>query len=552
MRFKTEIDRAYRELGFIPINGQDVAIDRILTAFFINKKKNVILSADTGTGKSIIGAVVAKIFQYRFGAPSSFILMHTNSLVEQYQKTFENSHPGEFFQIRGASNYRCTAAIELTNDITLNAESCMKTKLSLEMQNTHCNDCEYMESRKLSRITANLITNYSYYFISKMWSNHLEDRHISIFDEAHTINEIFSNHNAIFFSVDRLESYLKECSEKWPIRAKASIDSINLVRNDLKNKKINDNNYKKYLTILLKAYKEIAQIAKSELDKGGIEDSIKSEKTFRKYFGLGCKLGDFFTYNYDHVFDLNEESTEVSVKPVFIGKMSPVLMSEYNLFMSATVSDTFMIQTLELEKDNLEFIKLAPVYDPNNKEVILCSLGNMNYEFLKDYKNVNIIKNTCNVIVSDHKNEKGIILTPSFKLAEELAKSIKTHKVFLHTSNIKLDNLIKNFKAYGKDAVLISPSIFEGLDFSDDDSRFQIIVKAPFPSLGEKRIKYIATKYPQIYRLMTLKKIVQGIGRSTRNENDWARTYILDGNAIQLFTSSLNVWKDQFNIVRLK
>ena len=47
MNFKDEIDAAYDELGLIPINGQDVAVDRILTEFFINNKKKRGASCDS-------------------------------------------------------------------------------------------------------------------------------------------------------------------------------------------------------------------------------------------------------------------------------------------------------------------------------------------------------------------------------------------------------------------------------------------------------------------------------------------------------------------------
>jgi Rad3-related DNA helicase len=134
-------------------------------------------------------------------------------------------------------------------------------------------------------------------------------------------------------------------------------------------------------------------------------------------------------------------------------------------------------------------------------------------------------------------------------VAEQIANGITGKaRVFLHDRNTKLNDLIAEFKNYTKSAVLISPSIFEGLDFAGDNSRFQILLKAPYPSLGEKRMKHIADNYGEIYRLMTLKKIIQGIGRSVRSEDDYATTYVLDANIKKLFNSSLNVWKDQFEV----
>ena len=62
-------------------------------------------------------------------------------------------------------------------------------------------------------------------------------------------------------------------------------------------------------------------------------------------------------------------------------------------------------------------------------------------------------------------------------------------------------------------------------------SRFQIIVKAPFAPLNDQRTKAKREtldhgKY--WYNLLACQKLVQGCGRSIRNKNDYAVTYLLD------------------------
>lgn len=553
MNFQKDIAEAYSKLNLIPLNGQDKAVDRILTEFFINKKQNVILSADTGTGKSIIGAVVAKVFAEKFqDEKNAFILMHTNSLVEQYSKTFQAFPESEFFQIKGANTYTCEAARALTNEPEATAESCMKNKLDDAFVREYCSECEFAVSRKFVNTTENLITNYSYYFVSKMWSKHLDDRTLTIFDEGHTINDIFAEHNAIHFTEDKLDACIKECEANYSIGVKDAIHNFILVKNYLKAGKITESNYKTVLDKLYKAYRDVADYTKNLAANQNFDMSIKTQKIHKKYYGLGCKIGDFKAYNYDHVFDKSEDGKEISVKPIFVGSMSKMLLGRHNLFMSATISDEFMKTTLGLDSNSIGYVKLDPVYDPKNKEVVMCPVGSLNYEAMKNPKIISSIKNSIKIITDDHgkqQKQKGLILVPSFFLGNQIANTLSGIKVFNHQSGIKLDKLIREFKEFKGAAVLISPSIFEGLDFADDHSRYQIIVKAPFPSLGEKRMKEIATRYPNVYKIITLKKIVQGIGRSVRSSNDWATTYILDKNAELLFNGNLNVWKNQFNIV---
>ncbi|WP_407305329.1 helicase C-terminal domain-containing protein, partial [Acinetobacter sp.] len=147
--------------------------------------------------------------------------------------------------------------------------------------------------------------------------------------------------------------------------------------------------------------------------------------------------------------------------------------------------------------------------------------------------------------------ERGIVLAPSFAVVESLAETLRMmkggYKVFEHVRGEKLAELLEQFKAYsGGPAVLLTPSGFEGLDLPGSLSRYTIIVKAPYASLGDKRIKVILETYPMIYAEAALMKIVQGAGRSVRSQDDYATTYILDTAAQKLWRN--NEWADEFEV----
>src|SRR5215472_15364367 len=67
-----------------------------------------------------------------------------------------------------------------------------------------------------------------------------------------------------------------------------------------------------------------------------------------------------------------------------------------------------------------------------------------------------------------------------------------------------------------------------GLDLKDDLSRFQVITKVPYPSLGDKWIDGKRKKNGQWYNWQTGLRLVQGYGRSIRSKEDYAQTYVLD------------------------
>lgn len=219
--------------------------------------------------------------------------------------------------------------------------------------------------------------------------------------------------------------------------------------------------------------------------------------------------------------------------------------------MSATISDTFMKTTLQLDDTETAFVKIDPVYSPESKQIIFCGNKKLNFSEMKKPETIDYLKEIVDEVITNANEDdfKGLLLVPSFALGETLASAVPSKtKIFLHRRGEKIDPLVNAFKDYKGAAVLISPSIYEGLDFPNDASRYQILVKAPFASLGDKRIEYIANVYPDIYKIMTIMKIVQGVGRSVRNKDDWAYTFVLDKNIEFLFFSPLNVWKNQFSV----
>ena len=94
--------------------------------------------------------------------------------------------------------------------------------------------------------------------------------------------------------------------------------------------------------------------------------------------------------------------------------------------------------------------------------------------------------------------------------------------------------------------VLLSPSMAEGVDLKGDASRFQVICKIPYPYLGDKLVKKRMNKWKWWYPLQTAKVIVQSVGRSIRNEDDHAITYILDAGWDYFFKKHNAVFPKDF------
>lgn len=76
--------------------------------------------------------------------------------------------------------------------------------------------------------------------------------------------------------------------------------------------------------------------------------------------------------------------------------------------------------------------------------------------------------------------------------------------------------------------VLLSVNMGEGIDLVGDKSRFQILVKCPYPYRGDPWIKKHYERNSRWYRQQTIIQIMQMCGRIIRSKDDWGTTYFID------------------------
>ena len=84
--------------------------------------------------------------------------------------------------------------------------------------------------------------------------------------------------------------------------------------------------------------------------------------------------------------------------------------------------------------------------------------------------------------------------------------------------------------------VLVSPSLREGVDLPDEQLRFQIVTKMPYPDLGDPWTAARQARDHRWYALETAKALIQAYGRSCRHADDHGVTYILDGQLARFLT----------------
>lgn len=570
MKYEPQILESFRKLNFTPREGQVETINLLLENFLDAGFKTIVLSAPTGVGKSIISAVTAETL-HQIKNPNvehgaSFLLSPTNILSDQYFDTFMKGRaPWDnlFRVVKGAANYECAALTTPAEVVT--AEDCairVFKKTNSPAIDDYCNSCDFNKQKSQREKARHMITNYAIYFIDRFYNQIFQKRTLCVFDEGHLINDLFTEFNSIEFSDKKLETI---CEEVVDVMGPSGIEFVNYVRSVIKlmskEDGINVSNYKTILTGFDEIFTHVCRVAGEKADREvNRERYIKLQRIASRYMSEVMKIACLLDLDYDHAFEFKlpepgkkDKQSVFSIKPIFVGAMFDNLINaEHNLICSATISEEFARTTLELE--NATYIRLNPVFPKENKKVIFYKPQNLNATTLQSPEVKSKLFNACRDICEKHlvkNNERGVILTPSFVLNEEIAKFLTAefprYRFIIHKKGDKMVNIIEQFKFASGPCVMITPSGYEGMDLSGDLSRFQILVKAPFASLGEARIKYIATHYSSIYTVLTLMKVVQGAGRSVRGPTDWAITYMLDSNIQRMWNSKQMAWANEFD-----
>jgi Rad3-related DNA helicase len=237
---------------------------------------------------------------------------------------------------------------------------------------------------------------------------------------------------------------------------------------------------------------------------------------------------------------------EVGFQPILVGGYTAPLfsMADSILLMSATVfSKERLCDVLGIGEEETCFIRVSESSFPvENRRIRALNVAQLNQATIE--ASLPIIARTIDEIMGNHVGERGVIHTTSYRQANYIMQHLsEPNKARLTTTEGSPDrsSLLRGHGVRTA-SVLISPSLFQGVDLKDELSRFQVIVKVPYPDLSDRRTGVLLRRNQTWYDWQTALRLVQTYGRSVRSETDHAVTYVLDSN----FTSFLGTHRDLF------
>jgi ATP-dependent DNA helicase DinG len=231
----------------------------------------------------------------------------------------------------------------------------------------------------------------------------------------------------------------------------------------------------------------------------------------------------------------NYEAVRVELKPLDVSRYCKALFEKCakTLIMSATILDhKVFCRNIGLNPDKVKFIRIPSDFPLDHRPIIPLNIVYLNYTNLQSSEVKLAIAKTVDSLMTLHNNHKGIIHTTSYEQLHFIKENISqknARRLIVTDPEIQRDEVIfQHTKTTMKPTVLISPSLHTGLDLKDELSRFQIIIKVPYPNKSDRWTNAKRNMDAEWYYWQTALKLIQAYGRSVRSKDDWAKTYILD------------------------
>jgi Rad3-related DNA helicase len=517
----------YYNLEYVPRQQQIDGLNFLKDSIY-DGKKYMLLNLPTGVGKSFLTNMFIIWYLNNVNSEAKFdVLTNSKILQKQYIKEFPYIR-----NLEGRSNYKCYP--HLTN--------CEEGMVICKAKKKSCNTCPYLIALSNyinSRIS---LTNFHMFNISYVYSASIKtarESNVLIVDEASDFENVFSDYLTTEFN---LNSFIKCGFDSDHITEfKNMLDEINELEDFIE--------YKDFIVSSL-AIQE--SFLKSELESPDDTPVSLSKDMIKKYNSqlseCTSKLNsiNIFIAEYENdkqnwVLDVNlkydkktkKQNKTLIIQPVWVHKYLPkYLLEKYDhvIFMSATILDKKLFCNINgLPKNDTTYFEISSPFPIENRKVFyIKNIGKMSYSNKLDtYINQ---KKMLNKILQKYSNDKGIIHTSNYEIANwiqrDFLKLYGDRLIFHETEdrNLKLDSHIDRDDA----SVLVSPSMISGVDLKNELSRFQIIMKMPYPNLQSKKYKKRLETYSDWYHWKTCVDLIQSVGRSVRSETDYADTFILD------------------------
>lgn len=562
--FDSFVQSKYPLFGFRP-QQRDVILDMI-RAYEEDPNGVYLLDAPTGAGKSIIAMLFSDFMNFR--GKKGYILASDLALHEQYVKDFRKLQNWNWGNIKGIDNYYCDV-----NGEKFSVGDCANRGMSYEKAEAlPCfKKCGYLQARKKAIRSPLTLLTYPYALIQRNYVEQQQagtgrgvpfpQRDFVICDEAHKLLDIVQGHFSPVLMDDtglKVEKLLELMTENSINAPKINIIHLNKLIRNIFSEESNEillrylGELVKTLAVVVQKTESMRETVNEEFGENEITPEIK------QMFKLSDWCKDVHCKFEDYVEILNKTGNHKMIKNPSDKYIVFNCIDEYYLlqrhFYNKFGFKVLMTATMGNPKDfmrnhglkNAQYYKIDSGFNWEKSPIIFFPGKKLSARFLDENLQWAIDRTT--LILKSHASERGIIHTGSYDLGDKVWRGLPKElrkRVLVYKGSEEKDKIIKKLKKQ-PDTVLMGPSLLEGLNLMDDDSRFQIFLKVPYPHLGDRYVKAKLDHSQHWYNWKTSIAVLQGVGRSVRTPEDWAITYLLDGCFADLLKSAGDQFPPEF------
>jgi len=481
-------------------------------------KKCVIVAAPTGFGKSYLAAAFTSVTK-------SFYVTPQLALIDQL--TADLNLRGRFVNIKGRQNYKC----HYSPRRGVHVGKCVT-------EGYPCNErldvCPYWMQKHLALQAPSVLMSLAYLILegtTEGSETYLGTRDLLVLDEAHNLEEQCLNHISLKFSPFSVpfEIYHKLLPDMKKVESRTGLDAFLA-------------DAAGYLKLML-----------GRLDKKSEQGEISLVEAENK------ALMERFLENYNLFMFSNSEwvweirTDQLLLQPVFAREFMKKLVwkrGEHYLISSATILDPEQYVELNgltdlLENDEIEILEVPSTFPPENRPIIDATVGPLTRQQWD-----NNMPAAVAAVEEILRKERGnvAIHTHSYRhqraLVSNLSPGLK-RRLVVHSADDREEKLQEWMRSRGK--VFVSVAFNEGQDWKYSICSAQILLKVPFPDLGDRRVKRrLELGYRQWYQNQAMMEVIQAYGRAVRAEDDAARFYVVDGSCVDLIKRSWGFIPDWF------
>ena len=481
-------------------------------------KKCVIIVAPTGFGKSYVAAAFTSVTK-------SFYVTPQLALIDQLLA--DPNLRGRFVEIKGRQNYRCYYSPRRGVHVGRCVTEGYPCRERLDV-------CPYWMQKHLALQARSVLMSLSYLILegtTEGSETYLGTRNLLVLDEAHNLEEQCLNHISLRFTpfsvpfeiYQKLVPHLKKVANRVDLEAFLA-------------------NLAGYLKLVLGRLE-----TKSEQHALSLHEAENKELIER--FLENYKL--FMFSDSEWVWEVR--NNQLVLQPVFAREFMQSLVwkrAEHYLISSATILDPEEYVKLNgltdvLKEDEIEILEVPSTFPPENRPIIDATVGPLT----KQQWDNNMPLAVAAVEQILHKEKGNVAIhAHSYRhqraLVSHLSSDLK-RRLIVHTGGDREEKLQEWMRSRGK--VFVSVAFNEGQDWKYDICQAQILLKAPFPDIGDRRVKRrLELGHHQWYRNQAMLEVIQAYGRAVRAEDDAAKFYVVDGSCIELIKNTWQFIPDWF------